>query len=113
MTKRITKNELPEKLTDETLSILVDMALEFPQSTEWHEVFDELDKRGELIFVLNRVLERQKQLENKIENAEYDENNREERLKNLDRTKFYGNMAEPETPQQYKDKYGVWPPGYE
>lgn len=26
--------------------------------------------------------------------------------------RFYGNIGEPETAEEYKNKYGVYPPGY-
>ncbi|WP_047414159.1 hypothetical protein [Cellulophaga sp. Hel_I_12] len=27
--------------------------------------------------------------------------------------KFFGNMGEPTTPSEFKNKYDVWPPGYD
>ena len=34
-------------------------------------------------------------------------------IKEKERSNFYGNMGEPETPSQFKYKYGEWPPGYD
>jgi hypothetical protein len=37
-----------------------------------------------------------------------------EQIKNdRDPNKFYGNMGQPDTPEQYKNRYGVWPSGYD
>lgn len=117
--RRISKAELPEILTEDVINILVEMAMEFPQSKQWHEIFDELDRRGQLMIVLDRVREKQKALEKDKEDAKGDEQKRKEKeewqefVRNADPKAFYGNMGEPEPPLQYKDKYGVWPPGYD
>jgi hypothetical protein len=26
---------------------------------------------------------------------------------------FYGNMGQPDTPEEFKNRYEVWPPGYD
>lgn len=117
--KRITKQDLPTILTEEVIEILVEMALEFPQTKEWHEIFNELDRRGQLIMVLDRVQERQKAIEQEKENTKTEEKKQaeeEQRKKfyeNLNPYGFYGNMGQPQTVQDYKDRYGVWPPGYD
>ncbi len=117
--KKITKDDLPEVLTDEIENILVDMALEFPQSKEWQEIFDILDERGQLIKVLEKVRLKRKEIEQKSENSKSEEQKVKEKkdweefLKNVDPKNFYGNMGEPQTPEEYKNKYGTWPPGYD
>lgn len=116
--KRISIEELPDILTEDIIAILVDMALENPQSSQWHEVFDVLDERGQLMIVLDRARAKQKTIEQAKEDAKSEEQKlaEEEHKKkfyaNLNPKDFFGNMGEPETPEQYKDKYGVWPPGY-
>ena len=117
--KRINKEKLPEVLTEEIVNVLVEMAMEFPQTKEWHEVFDLLDKRGQLMIVLDKVriikkgVEKAKEDAKSEEQKQAEEQQKQEFFKNIDPAKFYGNMGEPETPQQYKGKYGVWPPGYD
>ena len=115
--KRINKEELPEILTEDILTILVEMAMEFPQSKQWHEIFDELDRRNQLMLVLDRVHEREKAIEQAKENAKSEEQKQKEKqeweefVKNADPHEFYGNMGEPRAVYDYKDKYGVWPYG--
>ncbi len=117
--KRLTKNELPIELSTEVINILVSMALEFPQTKEWHEIFDVLDERNQLIMILNKVEEAKKAIEKAKEGAKSEEQKRKEKeewqefVRNAAPHAFYGNIGEPETPQQYKDKYGMWPPGYD
>lgn len=62
--KKITKECLPEILTDDILEILIDMALEFPKTTlDWQEVSKLLEERGQLMLVLAKVDERKKNIE--------------------------------------------------
>jgi len=118
--KRIVKKNLPEVLTDHIIEILVNMALEFPKTTlDWQEVSKLLEERGQLMLVLAKVNERKKNIEKAKENSKtseekiIEEQHRKNFYETLDPSGFYGNMGEPETIQQYKDKYGVWPPGYD
>lgn len=118
--KKITKECLPEILTDDILEILIDMALEFPKTTlDWQEVSKLLEERGQLMLVLAKVDERKKNIEKAKRNFKTSEEKiiKEQHRKNfyetIDPSGFYGNMGEPETIQQYKDKYGIWPPGYD
>ncbi len=116
--RRITKDELPEILTEETIAVLVEMAMEFPQTREWHEIAVILDD-NQLMDVLNRAEIIKKAIEKSIEDVKSDDQKAREKrdwqefVKNADPKAFYGNMGEPETPSQYKGKYGVWPPGYD
>jgi hypothetical protein len=117
--KRITKNELPIELNTEIIEILVEMALEFPQTKEWHDVFDLLEERNQLMFILDIVEDRKKAIEKAREDAKSDEQKLREKeewqqfLDNADPNGFYGNMGEPVTLEDYKLRYGVYPPGYD
>lgn len=118
--KRITKSELPEILTDDVINILVKMAMEDPKLTlDWANISDLLEERGQLKIILDKVRLIKKAIEQAKENTKSEEQRKKEKeewnefVKNADPKDFYGNMGEPETPQQYKDKYGVWPPGYD
>lgn len=117
--KRIVKEELPEELNTEIINILVNMALESPKTTfDWAEISELLEERGQLMFILDKVEQRKKATEQAAEDAKSKKQKLKEKeewqefLKNVDPKKFYGNMGEPETPKEFKDKYGVWPPGY-
>lgn len=116
--KRINPKELPYVLTEEIINTLALMADEIPQSKEWHDIFDLLSPSN-LRLIMDRKIEIQDQEEKKKYNSMTQEEKKEEEerhkrfYENLDPSGFYGNMGEPETPQQFKDKYGVWPPGYD
>mgnify|MGYP003586991004 CR=1 FL=1 len=95
------------------------MELVFPQSKEWHEIFDVLDERNQLMMISDKIDERKKAIEQAKEDLKSDEQKRKEKeewqefVRNADPHKFYGNMGQPETPQEYKNRYEVWPPGYD
>lgn len=114
--KKITAQELPFELTEEILATLVEMALEFPKKTfDWAEVSTLLEERGQLLLVLDRVEEvkRHRLKETQAEKDSTAEAEKWQRLQNNpDPHQFHGNMGQPETPQEFKNRYGVWPPGY-
>ncbi len=118
--KRITKSELPNILTEEIINILVEMALESPKTTfDWAEISQILEDRGQLFEILGIVEKRKKEVEKIKEDSKSDEQKQKEKedweefVKNINPKDFYGNIGQPETIQEYKDKYGVWPPGYD
>lgn len=116
---RIIKSEdLPEKLTPEIIDVLVEMAREFPKRTfDWAEVSEVLNDRGQLNIILDKVQQLDEEEERKKLNAKSDaEKNLESGLRQKfgnSKPKFIGNMGEPETVEEYKRKYGHYPPGYE
>ncbi len=98
------------------------MAYEFPKQTfDWRDISNYLSEHNYPLLrkILDKVDERKKAVEKLIEDAKSEEQKEKEKqewqafIKNADSKKFYGNMGEPETPQQWKDKYGTWPPGYD
>jgi len=118
--KRIKPEELPETLTDEVINTLVEMASEFPKTTfDWANISELLEQRGQLNIILNKIEERQKQkekerLESMSEEEKAQEEAKWEKIRNDPNPyKFYGNMGQPETVQEYKNRYGVYPPGYD
>ena len=116
--KRIKVEELPKILTEEVINTLAEMANEVPQTKDWHQIFDLLC-HDDLRRVMDRKLAIQQEQEkarkaSMTEEEKADEAAKWERIKNdPDPNKFYGNMGQPETPQEYKNRYGVWPPGYD
>lgn len=118
--KRITKDQLPKILTAEIIETLAEMIDEVPQSKEWHEIFEILSPKDyEKVEERRRDIQKQKELvrlalmtdEEKVKEAE----KRKMMLENLEKdpNTFYGNMGRPQTPEDYKNAYGVWPPGYD
>ena len=51
--KRLKPEELPEVLDNKTIDILAHMANEIPQSQEWHDIFDKLN-REQLRSIMDR-----------------------------------------------------------
>lgn len=118
--KRIAKEELPETLTEDVINILVEMAMEDPKLTfDWADVSDILEARGQLKTILEKVRVVKKAIEQAKQDAKSDKQKQRENeewqafVENADPNGFYGNMGQPETPQEYKNRYGVWPPGYD
>ncbi|MDH4472528.1 MAG: hypothetical protein QE487_07950 [Fluviicola sp.] len=115
--KYLNAKDLPEILDSETIKILVLMALEFPKQTfDWAEVSEVLKERNQLDAILEEV-EKQK---NQIESVKNHSMTKEEKIVEMEKWKniksnndpnaFYGNMGQPETPEEYKKRYGVLPP---
>lgn len=118
MKKKKTAKDLPNILDEETIRILAEMANEIPQSEEWHKIFDILsyedirkimDKRIEIQDLESEELKSQMTEEEKNIN----EQKKQEFLKKLeeDPNLFFGNMSRPDTPEEFKSRFGVWPDG--
>jgi hypothetical protein len=116
--KRIKLKELPKVLDEATINILAHMANEIPQSNEWHEIIETLsdddyriimDKRIEIQKMEAELIKSQMTNEEKKEREE----SRQKMLKKLEEDPyyFYGNMSRPDTPEEYKSRFGVWPDG--
>jgi hypothetical protein len=107
--KRIKPDELTAVLTEDIIVILAAMIDEVPQSKEWHEIFDVLPMEDYL-----KVEDRRSQLQRKNENNRVQLMTEEERIveekkwqgirDNLDPQKFYGNMGQPETVAEFKNR---------
>jgi hypothetical protein len=116
--KRIKAEEITENLSEEQLEILAEMSSEVPVSSEWVECsrkltgvqkFQVYQKRGEL---------RERKEQERIAAMTNEEKEKEDEKwrkwhENLDPYGFYGNMGQPDTPQEFKNRYGVWPLGYD
>jgi hypothetical protein len=116
----ITKDELPKVLTDEIIETLAAMIDEVPQSKEWHEIFEVLspqdyEKVEEKRLQIQKRKEQDRQASMTDDEKIRETEKRKKMLENLEKdpNSFYGNMARPQTPEDYKNAYGVWPPGYD
>lgn len=116
--KRIKPNEISENLSEEQLETLAKMANEIPVSNDWIECSKKLNERQKcLIYNKRRELRDEKEKKRLMEMTK--EQRAEEDKKwqlwysNIDADSFYGNMGQPETPEEFRRRYGVWPPGYE
>lgn len=115
--KRIKPQEITEKLSDEQLIALAELANEIPISIDWIECSKKLNdeqkfqvyqKRGELLEEKEQDRLSTMTIEEKKEEVE-----KQNRLdENIDSFSFYGNMGQPTTMNEYKNRYGGNPPGY-
>lgn len=115
--KKITADNLPEQLTDEIIETLANMVNEIPLPKEWHEIYPLLS-RSDYRRVMDKRLELQRQKALEEESAKSEAQKAKEKAwwekyhADKDPHKFYGNMGQPETAQEFKNRYGVWPPNY-
>jgi hypothetical protein len=116
--KRLSPEDITEHLSEEQLEILAEMLDETPVSKEWLACHKKLS--GEQIFQIHNKLGEliQRREEQRINAMTREEKRKEDEKwqlwhENLDPNGFRGNMGQPETPQEYKNRYGVWPPGYD
>jgi len=116
--KRIKPEDLPQILTEDILSILAEMSAEDPISEEWKQIGAKLTDEQKVLVHFKRV-EIRKKREKERQASLTDEEKAAEKVKWLDWISkadpngFYGNMGQPETAQEFKNRYGVWPPGYD
>ena len=116
--KRIKPEELPEILTPDVITTLAMMIDEVPQSKEWHEIFpmlsgDDYEKVEERRLELQQEAQREKRAAMTEEEKQKEKEWWENRAKNPNPDEFFGNMGQPETPEQFKNRYGVYPFGYD
>jgi hypothetical protein len=116
--KYIKPEELTETLTPEMIHVLGQMANEFPVSDEWRAIYKLLTDE-QLTLVLNEVSRIQREIhQRELATMTEEEKQKEKewwdnRAKNPNPDEFLGNMGQPETLEQYKNRYGRYPLGYD
>jgi hypothetical protein len=116
--RTIKPQDIPEILTTEVVDILAEMSMAFPVTGEWRQVAEVLTDE-QRIMVDNRVSEINRKIatDRKAGMSEREKAKEAEQweiIKNDNNPhRFYGNMGQPETPQEFKNRYGVWPLGYD
>jgi|688.fasta_scaffold1449686_1 hypothetical protein len=109
-------SSLPRNLNRNELIELAKLAIGFPLSEKWIAISKlltpeqkvEINKRIESL-----KFEKDKKRNLKPESQGMDEKTWNEIKEAQEAHKFYGNMGQPDTPIQFKNRYGVWPPGYD
>ena len=95
------------------------MANEIPLSEEWIEIYENLSPSNYRMIMDKRIELQRKDEKSRcqflsvIKIKENIDNWEEHMLKSDNKKEFSGNIGEPETPEQYKEKYGDYPPGYD
>lgn len=99
--KKIDFNRLPQKLTSEIISTLVEMAMEFPNKNDgWEKISNILWERNQLNLILDIVEKhKEEEREKKWNSLSIDFQNDEltKRKESLKDKEFSGNMGEEET----------------
>jgi hypothetical protein len=122
MKKYIRPDDLPKNLDQKTIEILVEMCEEFPKTDfSWAKISELLLQRGQLNIILDIVQENEQKKE-ELRKSQMTESEKLEEYQKMEALKkeieqnphyFIGNMGQPETPQEFKNRYGVWPLGYD
>ncbi|TCI85013.1 hypothetical protein [Tenacibaculum sp. M341] len=116
--ERIRLEDLPKILNEDIINILAFMANEIPQSKDWHDIFEVLSDVD-----YRRVMDRRRELQNQEEQSrkaamteeeKIEEKNKiDEFIRNLKPTDFFGNMGQPETIEDLKNRYGEYSSDYD
>ena len=111
--KEVDPNNFPKYLSDDDYEALVRLVMKNPISALWKQVVVNLTPEQK-IEINRRVRNLNDMANNSALNSRraMSDDEWEDKKRELEAHKFYGNMGQPETPEQFKDRYGVWPPGY-
>lgn len=118
--EEIKLEDLTENLNDYTITILAKMSMLFPISENWRKISVMLSDKNRILIRNKRSEIEREEIESK-RNSMSEEEKKEQALKRktmLEKLEdnpntFFGNMGQPETPQDFKNRYGVWPPGHD
>jgi hypothetical protein len=116
MEHEINPSSLPRNLNHDEIYEFAELAMNFPLSDKWVTIAKLLTPEQKV--EVNRRIESLRFKENKkgilkSKSQGMDEKTWNEIKKTQEANKFYGNMGQPETPTEFKNRYGVWPPGYD
>lgn len=110
--------DITEYLNEIQLEILAEMLDEIPTSKEWIECHKKLSDE-QLFKVHNKLGElidrKEQQRINSMSKDDKEKDDEKWRLwyENADSNSFYGNMGQPVTLEDYKNRYGRYPVGYD
>ncbi len=115
--KRIKPIEISEELSEEQIETLAKMANEIPVSIDWIECSRKLNEKQKCLIYSKRIELRDEKEKRRVMNMTKEQRASEDKkwrlwYSNIDADSFHGNMGQPETPEEFRRRYGVWPPGY-
>ncbi len=116
--QRIKIEEISDTLTENQLLILAEMLGEIPVSEEWTKCAQKLTDAQKFqihfkLVALRKSKEKERLDAMTVEEKTADDHKLKDWHQKIDPNEFYGNMGQPETPQEFKNRYGVWPPSYD
>lgn len=94
--------------------------MQFPVNKNWHIISEMLSDHDRILVKNKRSeIERDEIESRKASMTDSEKSEQAEKRKKMleqlenDPHTFFGNMGQPETPQEFKNRYGVWPPEYD
>lgn len=113
--KDFNPEEFPRNLNEEDIQSLAELATKNPIGDLWKQIAGKLTSEQKIR--INKNIERNKYAESEklisFQKKSMDDETWENLVKQRELHTFYGNMGQPETPSEFKSRYGVWPPGFE
>lgn len=106
----ISPDDFPKFLTREDIEKLSALVIKNPIATEWKMIASRLTPEQKVAInkrVDDKKLSKQRSTQSDAK-LPIDDETWEDMKKRVEAAKFYGNMGQPETPEEYKNRYGVW-----
>lgn len=112
---KLNPDEFPKNLTELDVEKLAELVIKNPISDNWKQISKNLT--AEQKNRINRKVDT-KNYRNTEKLASFNKKSMDDKTWNeliaqKEGEKFYGNMGEPTTPSEFKNKYEIWPPGYD
>ena len=119
--ERLTPHQITDQLTEEQVDVLAQMANEIPQTAAWKSIFEILSDDN-----YRRVMDKRQELQRVIEARHWAALSSEDQAalkkreevalrrlaENKDPLLFLGNMGTAVTVEDYKNRFGIYPPNY-
>lgn len=113
--KDFNPDDFPKNLNEEEIQDLTELAIKNPIGEIWKQIAFKLTSEQKIR--INRNIERKRYTESEklpsFQKKSMNDETWNKLLKEQEMNKFYGNMGQPETPTEFKNRYGVWPAGFD
>lgn len=113
--KDFNPDDFPKNLSEEEIQNLTELAIKNPIGEIWKQIAARLTSEQKIR--INRNIERKHYPESEklasFQKKPMNDETWERLIKEQEVNKFYGNMGHPETPLEFKNRYGVWPAGFD
>ncbi|KOP38165.1 hypothetical protein DBB36_07530 [Flavobacterium sp. WLB] len=107
--KDFNPDDFPKNLSEEEIQNLTELAIKNPIGEIWKQIAARLTSEQKIR--INRNIERKHYPESEklasFQKKPIDDETWERLIKEQEVNKFYGNMGQPETPLEFKNRYGV------
>jgi len=112
---KLNPDEFPKNLTELDVEKLAELVIKNPISDIWKQISKNLtsEQKNRINRKVDSINYRKTEKLASCNKKSMDDETWNELIAQKERTKFYGNMGEPTTPSEFRNKYGAWPPGYD